>query len=87
MKNAMVLEHHYGDDGNVTAGMILTDMTSKRFEELEKRGLVREATAVEVRAGHQHAFDRDTSESDDGGEKKAPAPSNKKAPEPANKAA
>ena len=85
MKNAFVLEHHLGDDGTVSEGMILTDMTSNRFDELEKRGLVREATEAEVKAGYQPEIDADESKGDDG-EKKQAEPANKKAAEPANKA-
>lgn len=88
MKNALVLDDHFGDDGSVTAGMILKDITSKRFEELEKKGLVREATAEEVKAGDQHAFEKDTSDDDgENGGKEAPKPANKQAPKPANKGA
>ena len=89
-KNAMVLDDHFGDDGSVTAGMVLKDITTKRFDELEKKGLVREATAEEVEAGDQHAFEKDeTGDADNSGEgeKKKPEPSNKQAPKPANKAA
>lgn len=59
MKNALVLDDHFGDDGSVTAGMILKDMTNNRFDELEKKGLVREATDKEVKAGSKHAFEKD----------------------------
>jgi hypothetical protein len=61
MKNAYVLEHHLGDDGTVTEGMILTDITEKRFDALKKRGLVREATAEEVKAGYQPKIAADES--------------------------
>jgi phage terminase Nu1 subunit (DNA packaging protein) len=64
MKNALVLDDHHGDNGTVTAGMILRELPNKRFEELEKRGLVREATDKEVEAGDQHAFEKDRSEDD-----------------------
>ena len=37
MKNAYVLEHHYGDDGDTPAGSILVDVSTKRFDELEKK--------------------------------------------------
>lgn len=89
MKNAFVKEDHFGDDGSVTAGMILKDMANTRFDELEKKGLVREATDKEVKAGSKHAFEKDDSEKaalkpDD---KQAPKPEDKKAPEPANKGA
>lgn len=83
-KNALVLDDHFGDDGAVAAGDILTDVTSKRFDELEKRGLVREATAAEVKAGSQRSIERDETPPDD---KDAKAPENKKAAEPANKGA
>ncbi len=85
-KNAIVLDDHFGDDGYVTAGMILRDMTTKRFDELEKKGLIREATAEEVEAGDQHSIEPDPSK-DEEGEKKAPESSNKKAAEPKNKGA
>jgi hypothetical protein len=88
MKNALVLEDHFGDDGSVTAGMILKDITGTRFDELEKKGLVREATDKEVKAGHQHAFEKDeTEKADEGGGKEAPKPTNKQAPKPENKGA
>ena len=61
-KNALVLDDHYGDNGAVTAGMILRNITSTRFNELAKKGLVREATPEEVKAGDQHAFEKDESE-------------------------
>lgn len=83
-KNAMVLDDHFGDDGAVTAGMILRDITTKRFEQLEKKGLVREATAEELKAGDQHAIEPDPSK-DEAGEKQAPEGSNKKAADPKNK--
>lgn len=91
MKNAYVIEDHYGDDGTATEGMILTDVTAKRFEELEKKGLVREATAAEVKAGSQHKIDADPTPDDEadpankGGDKDKQAPANKKAADPANK--
>lgn len=86
MKNAYVLDDHFGDNGSVTAGMILTDMANGRFDELEKKGLVREATEKEVKAGHQHALDVDESKQDDAGGKDGPKPENKQAPKPDNKA-
>jgi len=86
-KNAMVLEHHHGDDGTVSEGKILRDITQKRFDELEAKGLVREATKAEVEAGDQHAFEKDASSGDDGDEKKKADPANKQARQPANKAA
>lgn len=89
MKNAYVVHHHLGDDGNVTEGMILRDISQKRFDALRKRGLVREATADEVKAGHKPPFvasgQLDASEPKDGETKAAPAPDNKKAADPANK--
>lgn len=85
-KNALVLEDHFGDDGHVTAGMILRDVVTKRFDELEKKGLIREATPEEVKAGDQHSIEPDPSK-EDGDEKKAPAPANKKAADPKNKEA
>lgn len=93
-KNAFVIEHHHGDDGTVSEGKILRDISQKRFDELEKKGLVREATAAEVEAGDQHAFEKDTSgdagdegDGEDQGEKQKAAPSNKQARTPANKGA
>lgn len=91
-KNAYVIEHHHGDDGTVSEGKILRDITQKRFDELEKKGLVREASAAEVEAGDQHAFEKDASgdaggDGDGQGEKKKLEPSNKQARTPANKAA
>lgn len=56
MKNAYVIEHHLGDNGNVTDGMILENITQKRFDALEKKGLVREATAAEVKEGFKAPF-------------------------------
>lgn len=56
MKNAYVLDMHHGDHGTVDVGMILLDLSNQRFEDLEKRGLVREATADEVKAGYQPPF-------------------------------
>lgn len=85
-KNALVLDDHFGDDGSVTAGMILKDMTTKRFDELEKKGLVREATAGEVKAGDQHEIEADPTK-DAGGEKQGEDPANKQAPAPKNKGA
>ena len=84
-KNALVLDDHYGDNGAVTAGMILRNITDTRFKELEKKQLVREATAAELKAGDQHAFEKDNTGADDGGQKNAPDPSNKKAPDPKSK--
>lgn len=78
MKNAIVLVDHLGDDGTVTTGMILKDVQTKRFDHLEKRGLVREATAEEVKAGYKPPFEAEG--------KAAAEPSNKAAPAPANKA-
>jgi chromosome segregation ATPase len=65
MKNALVIEHHLGDSGNVTEGMILVDISDKRFNALEKKGLVREATPEEVKNGHQHAFVAEADRDDD----------------------
>ena len=79
-KNALVLDDHFGDDGSVTAGMILKDVTTKRFDELEKKGLVREATPAEVKAGDQHQIEADPT-------KNADDPANKQAATPKNKAA
>ncbi|MFZ2995945.1 hypothetical protein [Sphingobium sp.] len=52
MKDAIVLVQHLGDDGQVSEGQILTDMSNKRFEALEKNGLVREATRDEIEKGY-----------------------------------
>jgi len=89
MKNAFVLSHHHGDDGTVDIGMILTDVTEQRFSALEKQGLVREATAAEVKAGYQPPFTEggELTADEAEGEKKAKEPANKKAKEPANKKA
>lgn len=90
MKNAFVLDDHHGDDGTVIAGMILKDVTNQRFEALEKAGLVREATAAEVKEGFKPEIEADESKAadgDDGSEKKQPEPANKKAADPANKRA
>lgn len=56
MKNAYVLSHHHGDNGTVSEGAILTDITDQRFNALEKQGLVREATAAEVKKGSKIPF-------------------------------
>lgn len=84
-KNAYVLEDHFGDDGHVTTGRILLDVSAIRFDKLEEQGLVREATPEEVKAGSQHNIDADESKSN--GEKKAAEPANKQAPAPKNKGA
>lgn len=98
-KNALVLDDHFGDDGYAPKGRILRDVSAKRFEQLEKKGLVREATAEEVEAGDQIDFQQDTSaalapaddetadDTKEGGEKKKPEPENKKAPAAENKGA
>ena len=83
-KNAMVLDDHYGDNGSVTAGMILKNISDTRFAELEKKSLVREATPAEVKAGDQHSIDADPSKKE-GGEKQAAEGGNKKAADPKNK--
>jgi hypothetical protein len=89
MKNAYVLEHHLGDDGTVSEGMILSDVSDQRFKHLEQRGLVREATAAEVKAGYQPKIPaaEDAEQQDADGSKEKQAPANKKAAEPANKGA
>jgi len=94
-KNALVLDDHFGDDGHVFAGKILRDIDQKRFDALEKKGLVREATAAEVKAGDKINFEQDKSadlapgddDAKEGGEKKKPEPENKKAPAAENKGA
>lgn len=68
MKNAFVLVDHHGDNGTVREGSILTDLSDQRFSSLEKRGLVREAKAAELRD------DKSAATADN---KKAPEPSNK----------
>ncbi len=88
MKNAYVLSHHHGDSGTATEGMILADLTDQRFNALEKKGLVREATAAEVKAGHQVPFEAGGETiGDEAAEKQAEKPENKKAAEPENKQA
>lgn len=83
MKNAYVTEHHHGADGNAYEGRILLNMTETRFEDLKGKGLVREATADEVKAGSQPPFESEAQAA----EKAAAEPNNKQALEPANKAA
>lgn len=61
MKNAYVVEDHFGDNGSVTEGMIIVDMPTKRFEALVKSGLVREATAKEVEEGYKPTIPTDES--------------------------
>lgn len=90
MKNAYVTSDHYGDNGSVSEGMILEDITQKRFDALEKKGLVREATAAEVKEGYKAPFMATGTviageESPEGGEKAAPTHSNKAAPSPKTK--
>lgn len=88
-KNAYVLDDHIGDDGQVTPGTILHNVASKRFDELEKKGLVREATADEVKAGSQHTIEEDESKrkgDDEDGEKAKAKPANKAAPKANDKA-
>jgi hypothetical protein len=91
MKNAFVTDHHIGENGNVTEGMILENISDKRFETLEKKGLVREATAEEVENGFKAPFIptgfADAGETGEAGEKAAADPKNKKAPAAATKAA
>lgn len=86
MKNALVLVDHLGDDGIVTTGRILKDLTMKRFEQLEKRNLVREATAKEVQEGYKPPFTPEAKVAAEPDNKAAPAPPNKAAPAPASKA-
>lgn len=91
MKNAFVLDHHLGENGNVTEGMILENISNKRFDTLEKKGLVREATPDEVKDGFKAPFTPtgfpDAGETGDADEKAAAEPKNKKAPDASNKAA
>ena len=49
MKTAFVLVAHVGDRGRKDEGDVLPDLTNQRFEDLEKVGLVREATAAEIK--------------------------------------
>ena len=58
------MEHHLGDDGAVDVGMILVDISDKRFEALKRRGLVREATDKEVKEGYRPDFQKDRSADD-----------------------
>lgn len=81
MKNAFVLVDHHGDNGTVTEGMILKDVVTKRFDDLVKAKLVREATADEVKSGYAPPFKSEEAE------KQAGAPANKAAPRSANKSA
>lgn len=91
MKNAYVTDQHIGDNGAVTEGMILEGITQKRFDALEKKGLVREATPAEVKEGFKPPFIASgtviAGEGDEGGEKDAPGHKNKKAGEPESKGA
>jgi len=50
MKTAFVLVAHVGDRGRKDEGDVIPDLTNQRFEDLEKVGLVREATADEIKA-------------------------------------
>lgn len=88
MKNAYVLEDHFGDNGHARPDMVLTDVSEVRFAELERQGLVREATAAEVKEGSKHTIERDPTPAENAGdEKQAEKPENKKAAEPVNKQA
>ena len=49
MKNAFVLAHHFGADGNFPAGTVMLNLPNQKFEDLGP-DLVREATAAEVAA-------------------------------------
>lgn len=49
MKTAYVLVAHVGDRGRKDEGDIIPDLTTQRFEDLEKVGLVRTATAAEIK--------------------------------------
>jgi hypothetical protein len=79
-KNAFVLRIHSNGAETFVERTVVEDMTNERFDALEKQGLVREATAAEVKAAKEN-----------GGmvpaEKAAKAPENKAAAAPANKAA
>jgi hypothetical protein len=86
MKNAFVMSDHHGDNGTVREGMVLRDVTQKRFEELEKLGLVREATAAEAKNGFEPTIEPDPTK-EQVEVKEAEKPANKKAAEPANKGA
>lgn len=48
MKDAYTLVEHRGDDGRNWPGRIVLDLSDQRFGELEKQGLVREATGDEA---------------------------------------
>lgn len=85
MKTAYVLEHHLGDNGSVDEGMILEDISDKRFQALEKKGLVREATAAEIKEGYKAPFL--ASGTVIAGEEVPAEGGSKAAQEPANKAA
>lgn len=91
MKNAFVLDHHIGDNGTVTYGMILKGISQKRFDALEKKALVREATPEEVKEGYKAPFVAsdiaDAGEQGEKAEKAAPETENKKAPGANTKAA
>jgi Lon protease-like protein len=65
MKNALVLHQHLGDDGAVSEGMILRDITSKRFDILEKAGLIRQATDAEMKEGYKLPFVAEADEESD----------------------
>jgi hypothetical protein len=49
MKTAYVLVAHVGDRGRKDEGDIIPDLTTQRFEDLEKVGIVRAATAAEIK--------------------------------------
>jgi hypothetical protein len=49
MKDAYVLVAHAGDRGRLDEGDVVLDLSNNRFEDLEKLGLVREATGDEVK--------------------------------------
>jgi hypothetical protein len=96
MKNAYVLSHHHGDNGTVSEGMILTDITDQRFNALEKQGLVRAATDAEVKEGSKIPFEEsgqviageaEEVEAEEPAEKQAREPENKAAPKAGNKKA
>lgn len=75
MKKAYVLSDHLGDNGFVREGMILKDVTDSRFKQLEKKKLVREATADDLSGKTAREM------------RAAAAPSNKMAPDAINKRA
>lgn len=48
MKNAVSLVHHISEHGNAPEGAIIRDLSDSSFEELEVKGLIREASAEDI---------------------------------------